>query len=259
MRISIIPAAAAAAFASLALMAQTANPKPPQVKSPKEAQAINAVFQATTVDARVAAANDLITKFADTQYKAIVLYVVAETYSQKGDADNMVLYAERVLEVDPKFYGAMLQIANGLASRTRKFDLDKEEKLSRAEKLCKQALELVDQTVKTNAQMTDEQFAAAKKGFMYQAHDTLGTAAMARENYELAVTEYNAALGLGVQNDPATMVRLGTALLPQKKFDEAIAAYDKALADPSAGPAVKKVATDEKIKAAQAKAAAAKQ
>jgi len=243
-----------AAVAGL-LAAQTANPIPPKPKSQKEVEAINAFMTVADPDARIAAAKNLITNFADSEYKALALYYISSSYQQKGDTDKMILYAEQTLEADPKFFGAMLQIAQGLASRTRKYDLDKEEKLSRAEKLCKEAEELINGWAKPNPRLTDEQFAGAKKDFLYQVHDTLGIAAVAREKYDLAVTEYNTALGLGLPPDPSTQVRLGTALTSQKKYDEAIAAFDKALNNPGAGPVVKKVAMEEKLKAVQARAA----
>ena len=249
MRLLLILAAVAGPLA-----AQTANPIPPQAKSQKEVEAIKACLGAADTDSRITACKDLITSFADTEYKAQALYFIASSYQQKGDTDNMIVYAEQTLEADPKFFGAMLQIAQGLATRTRKYDLDKEEKLSRAEKLCKQAIELIDGWAKPNPRLTDEQFAGAKKEFTYQAHDTLGVAAAAREKFDVAVTEYNTALGLGIPPDPATLVRLGTALTSLKKYDEAIAAFDKALNDPSAVPVVKKVAMSEKMKAVQARA-----
>lgn len=39
--------------------------------------------------------------------------------------ENAIIYAEKTLEVDPKFYGAQIMIASGLAQRTKEFDLDR--------------------------------------------------------------------------------------------------------------------------------------
>ena len=81
--------------------------------------------------------------FADTEFKAIALQVAAASAQQKNDFEKMVVYAERTLEADPKNYPAMLMLASGIAQRTREFDLDKEEKLGRAEKYANSAIELV--------------------------------------------------------------------------------------------------------------------
>jgi tetratricopeptide (TPR) repeat protein len=176
----------------------------------------------------------------------------------KGDPDNAILYAEQVLEADPKFYAAMLQIGQVLASRTREFDLDKEEKLTRADKMANEALGLIEQSVKMNPAMTDEQFVGVKKDFAYKGHEILGMAASVRKKYDACITEFNAALALGIAADPATYVRMADCQTNLKKYDDAIASYDKALADANAAPVVKKAASDMKARVVQMKAADAK-
>jgi tetratricopeptide (TPR) repeat protein len=252
-RKTVLMVAAAAALAA----AQTANPKTPQPKSQKELEAIQAVFQAQDVNGRITAINNLITKFADTEFKATVLFVGAETYRMTGDIENMIIWSERTLEADPKFYGAMLQIASGLAIRTREFDLDKEEKLGRSEKMAKEALALLEAAPKPRADIPDEQWAAIKKDFEAQAYESMGTAMMVRKKHEDALALYNKASAAAANPDPALLVRLGNAASLAGKYDDAIAAFDKALAVPDASPQVKKIATDEKLRAIEKKKAAA--
>jgi tetratricopeptide (TPR) repeat protein len=254
----LIISAALAALCLTNLPAQTANPKIPQVKSQKEGVAVQAVFAAPDADARIAAAKDLITKFSDTQFKPLALYFAAEMSMQKGDTDGAVLFAEQTLEADPKFFAAMLQIGQVLASRTREFDLDKEEKLTRAEKYANEAMGLIEQSIRMNSQMTDEQFTGVKKDFQYKAYEILGMSASVRKKYDVCITQFTAALGLGLAADPATLIRMGECQLQSKKYDEAIASFDKALADPAAVPVIKKAATDFKLRASQLKAADAK-
>ena len=54
----------------------------------------------------IAAAENLITKFADTDFKEIALYIEADAYQQKGDPDKAQIYAERALEANPKNFQA---------------------------------------------------------------------------------------------------------------------------------------------------------
>src|SRR5581483_5287670 len=111
-------------------------------KSQKEVEALQAVFKTTTADARIAAAQDVLTKFADTEFKSLMLLTIAQAYQMKGDTDNTIIYSERVLkEGDPKNYEAMLMLAESYAQRTREFDLDKEDKLTKADKYANDALE----------------------------------------------------------------------------------------------------------------------
>ena len=137
------------AFAGLTF-AQSTNPKQPQPKSQKEVEAIMAMFQAPDPKSRIDAAMELITKFADTDFKATAFYLAAFSARDLGDPDNMIVYSERALEADKQNYGAMLLLAQALAQRTREFDLDKDEKLGRSEKLAKDAIAMVSTAPKPN-------------------------------------------------------------------------------------------------------------
>lgn len=247
----------AAIGASALVCAQSANPKQPTVKSQKEGEAIQAMFAAQDPDGRIAAAMNLITKFADTDFKSTAFYIAAFSAMQKNDLDNVVVYCEKAIEADDKNYGSMILLASALAQRTREFDLDKEEKLGRSEKLAKQSIELLKTAPKPGPQVTDEQWEAGKKDYTGQAYEALGMAALVRKNYAGCSENLNLAVTSSMQPDPATMVRLGNCLRMVKKYDEAIAILDKAIADPASAPVVKQAATQEKIEANKAKAAAA--
>jgi tetratricopeptide (TPR) repeat protein len=248
---------AVAAVVSALALAQTANPKQPKPKSKPELEAIQAIFSAQDYDSRIAAANNLITKFADTEFKATALYVAAESYSAKNDTDNAIVYAERCVEADPQFYGATLLIARTLAVRTREFDLDKEEKLGKAEKMAKQALEIIPNAPKPRPDLPDEQWAKIKNDFEAQCYEALGMVMSVRKKCDESAANFKKATELSMQSDPAVLVRMGVEYSKCSKYDEAIAALDKALADPQAAPQVKKVALDEKMRVQQKKGAAA--
>ena len=93
-----------------------AQPKP---KSQKEVEALMAIQNATDPDARIAAVENLLTKFADTDFKSFALMMAAASAQQKNDFEKMVIYGERTLEADPKNFQAMLMLAGGIAQRTR--------------------------------------------------------------------------------------------------------------------------------------------
>lgn len=228
----------------------------PKVKSQKEAEALQAVFAAQDVAGRFKAGEEFLTKFADTEFKGTVLYILTATAQQANDFEKMMIYGERTLEADPKNFATMIIIANGLAQRTKEFDLDKEEKLGRAEKLAKDAMELVKTATKPNPQLTDEQWEQAKKDFDAQAHESLGLIAMNRKKWDVAMAEFKLAVESSSQPDPATMVRWGAACNGAGKPDEAIAVLDKVLAIPDVHPAVKQFAQQEKSRAMQLKGGA---
>jgi tetratricopeptide (TPR) repeat protein len=247
-----------AAPCALAAMLAFGQAKQPQPKSKAEAEAIMAVFNAQDPDARIAAAEGLLQKFADTEFKSIALQIAAMSAQQKNDFEKMVLYSERTLEADPKNYSAMLMLANGLAQRTREFDLDREEKLTRAEKYANSAMDLVKTAPKPRPDITDEQWDAAKKDFTAQSYEALGLSAMVRKKYDVAATNFKAAMDSGAQPDAATMVRLASSYNYLGKPDEAIAVLDKLNTLPDVSPQIKSVAQAERNNALKIKSGGAK-
>jgi len=231
----------------------------PQVKSQKEAEAVMAIFEAPDADSRIKAAQELLTKFADTEFKAIAMQMIAASYQQKNDFENMVVWAERTLEVDPKSYHAMLMLATGIAQRTREFDLDREEKLTRAEKYAHDAMEILKTLPKPRPDVPDDQWEAAKKDFTAQAHEALALAALARKKYDVAIAEFKLAIEGAANPDPATMVRLGAVYNMTGKYDEAIAVLDKVMADAEVHPTIKQFAQAERARAFQLRQAAQQQ
>jgi tetratricopeptide (TPR) repeat protein len=245
---------AGAALAVSAVWAQ-APAKQPQPKSQKEAEAIMAVFNAQDPDSRMKAADELLLKFADTEFKAVALQVAAMAAQEKNDFEKMVIYAERSLEVDPKGYHAMIMLASGYAQRTREHDLDKEEKLGKADKYAKSALEILKTAPKPRPDLADEQWEGAKKDISAQAYEALGLSAMARKKYDDAITNFKTAIETAVNQDPATKIRLASAYNNVAKYDEAAAMADAVMADPQLHPQLKQFAQQEKMKALKGKEA----
>ncbi|HLY19380.1 MAG TPA: tetratricopeptide repeat protein [Bryobacteraceae bacterium] len=237
----------------VALPQVLAQPKP---KSQAEADALKTMFSAQTADQRIAACENVLTKFADSDFKATVLYFEAISYQQKGNYEQSVVLGERALEADPKHYQVMLMLASSIAQHTKEFDLDREEKLAQVEKYAHKALELLKDAPKPNSNLTDDQWAAAKKDFASQGHSALGMGAMAAKKYDAAEKEFNAAIEMAAQPDPATMVRLGKVYSDDGKYDDAIAQFDKVMAMPDINVTVKQVAQAERVRTIQKKGGA---
>jgi tetratricopeptide (TPR) repeat protein len=219
-----------------------AQAKQPAIKSQKELDAVKAMFAAAQAspDQTIAAAENVITGFADTDFKELALFFEARAYQQKGDLVKAQVYAERVLEVNPKNYQATLLLGEVLAQTTRENDLDKEEKLTKADKELKDTIENLKTAAKPNPQMTDKDWDDARKQMTAEAHSALGLVAMTRKKNDAAIAEFKTASELDPQ--PAYLVRQATALQASGKNDDAIALCDKVLADPQLHPQIKQVA-----------------
>lgn len=263
-------------FAVLALLAlltaglsfgaqQPAAPKPaaktPAVKSPAEGQALHAIFQAADPDARIKAAEDFFVKFADSDFRALALLAEAQSYQMKNNYEQMVIYGERALESNPDDSTKiqdMLMLAQGIAQRTREFDLDREEKLGKVEKYANTAMEMLKTLPKPNPNLTDEQWEGLKADMTSQGHDALALAALARKKYDVAIAEFKTALSVAKNPDPATQVRLGATYNLAGQPDNAIALLEKLLATPDLHPQIRQVAQAERARAIQAKGGGAK-
>jgi len=242
-------------LALCAALSMPADQKQPSPKSKGERDALQEMFGAQDPDARIKAAEALLTKYADTDYKGLALFVEATAYQQKNDYDKMIVFGEQAVQADPKQYQAMLLLATGIAQRTREFDLDREEKLGRAEKYAKDAMQMVKDLPKPNPQLTDEQWTQAKNDYMSQGHEALGYAARARKNYDVAIAELQEAVSLSPV--PVTMIQLAMTYDQAKKPDAAIPLLDKVMATPDASPSIKQFAQAEKVRATQMKSAGA--
>lgn len=239
------------------LMAQAPPPAPaakaPAPKSKAELEALQALQAAVAdPDKAIAAAENLITKFADTDFKGIALYVEADAYQRKGDYDHMLIFAERVLEVSPQDFRATLMLANYYATRTRENDLDREEKLGKAEKYANQLIDMMKTAPKPNSGLTDEQWTEAKQDTTAEAYNAIGLANLTRKKYDVAAAAFKSAVDANSQPEPAYMVREASALQAGGKNDEAIALVDKLTAIPNVHPQIKSVAAA--IRAAAVKA-----
>lgn len=248
---------AGALLCGMLVSAQIPVAKQPQPKSQKEVDAIMAMqnaMQAQDLDGTVKAAETLLTKFADTEFKPVALQVVAGMYQAKGQLEQAVIYAERLLEADPKSYNAMIMIATITAQQTREHDLDREEKLKKVEKMAMDARNLIKDAPKPRPDFTDDQWIAFRKDLTSQTYEAMAMAAQARRKTDVAIQEYKQAVEVASNPDPATLVRLGSLYNSNNQPDLAIPVLDRAMADPQAIPQVKAAAQKEKDRATQLKA-----
>jgi len=228
-----------------------AQQKPP---SPEELTGLQAIVNAKTVDTRVAAADSFVKSFPKSEYLSVALTMAAEAYQMGGNSAKAIIYYQQVLEASPKDYNAMLMLAAEIARTTREFDLDKEEKLGKAEKYAKDGIALIPGATKPNQQFTDAQWEELKKDDTARAHEALGLIAAARKKYDAAASEFETAAKTASQPQPATYIRLAGAYTDGGKPTEAIAALDKVLAMPNLPDQLKQIAQSEKARAEKAKA-----
>ena len=211
-----ILAAALLAAGAVGLLAQPAGkaaqaapaqaPKGPAPKSQAELQALQALqaaVQGTDLDAIIKTCEDLLTRFPDTDFKDTVLTSEADAYQQKGDWIKAQIFAEQAIATNPKAANATLMLADILSKHTGEHDLDRDEKLTKAEASAHQAIELVAAQPKP-PQVPDAAWDGYKKQLTAQAQDDLGLVFAARKSWDSAAATFRTAIaqhaGAGLQS-----------------------------------------------------------
>lgn len=226
-----------------------------KVKSQKEGEAINAVLNATSPDQKIAAAENLVRNFKDSDFKGMILVEAAQAAIQKRDAVAAIQLATRALETEPKNFQAMLLISGQLAQSTREFDLDKDEKLGRATKMANDAITALAAAPKPNPQLADAQWNDFKKDSVSQAHDALGIIAVVKKQWDTAIKEFQTSVDGAATPDPTASIRLASAFVDAGRYDEGVALIDKLAATPGLDGQMKAVVLGEKQRAEKMKAA----
>ena len=233
--------------------------KDPQVKSKKEAESFQAMQQALqggTPDSQLKAIEDFLGKFADTDFKVLLLTNAMQIAQQKRDTPLTITYAERVIEVDPKNFEPYITMAAETANGAKEFDLDKAEKTAKVQKWAQTGLENVKTYPKPFSQLPEDQWAQQKATASAQAHGALAMMAQVNKKMDDAIGEFK--LAIDSAPDPVMMFRLGEAYMKASKWDESTAAFDKVVAAADAPAQVKQYAQQRKVEVAKMKAAAAK-
>ncbi len=246
------PPAGAAPAAGAAAPAGAAPATPgPHPKSPEENAAVVAMTKAQDPDGRIKAAEELVTKFPDTDYKGIALLMQAQSYHDKKDDAKAIVYGEQSLESDSKNFETFLLMAEIYAQTTRETDLDKDDRLAKVDKYAKEAVTLLATAPKPDPSVSDADWANVKKGEEARAWQAMGLTAILRKKYDEAKTDIQK--GLDLYPDPIDMLRAGRAYLAAKRYDDATSWFDKAAASPNADDNVKRIAASDKARTLAAK------
>ena len=258
--------AAPPAPAGQAAPAAPAAPAGPRPKSAEEATALRAVLAAQSAgnaDAIIAAGEDVVTKFPNTDYKEMVLTMEAMAYEMKDDAVKEQVTWGRLLESSPNSIPANLKLGALITKQTHEKDLDMADELAKAEKYVNTALAAI-KAGEANPAMANNM--AGLKQSEAEGHETLGLAALTRasankntdpKKYDAAIAEFRTAAA-GDASEPAYQARLAWALEAGGKHAEALELANKVMAIPDLPAAIKLIATNVHDTATRALAAPAK-
>src|SRR3569833_135625 len=224
-------AAPAAGAAAPAAPDAAEAPKGPHPKSAEENQALLDMFKAQDPDTQIKAAQNILDKYPDTDYKAQVLLVQAQGYHEKKDDPKAIVAGEESLKADPKSYEALLLLAEIYSRTTRSTDLDMDDRLAKSDKYAHDALTVLATAEKPKPDITDEQWNGVKQGETERAYMALGLSAILKKNYDEAKTDLDKAMSL--YPDPLDMLYIERAYTAAKRYDDALAWIAKVEANPA--------------------------
>jgi len=241
------PAPAAAPAGAMGAAGASGAVKGPHPKSNAENDAIVAMGKAADPDAQIKAAQDLMTTYPDTDYKALALLVEAQAYNQKRDYPKAIVVGEQSLSADPNNYATLLLLADIYSRTSKPTDLDLNDKLVKAEKYAKDALADLAKAEKPKPELADADWQAAKTGQEAQAYLALGFTAVLRKKFDDAKTDFDKSIAM--YPDPLVMLYIERSYSTAKQYDDAIAWADKAAASPAANDQLKGIAASDKTRA----------
>jgi tetratricopeptide (TPR) repeat protein len=205
----------------------------PMARSNEELAEYNAVLAAAATD--LAAAKKLaaafVEKYPGTELQGVLYSRLMQTAFGRNDAEKVLEFADHVLALEPENTIALVLSSTVYAERTEETDLDRDPKLAKGESRAETAIRTIDTGLVLPAGVTPEQAQGAKNMLLAMAHAALGQIATIRRDFPAAEKHLSQSAQLSAARpDPLTLYRLAVALHQQKKFKDAKAANEKALA-----------------------------
>ena len=210
--------------------AAPAGPRQPQAKSQAEFDAFQQLNDPNlSPDDLIRLSEEFLVQYPDTELKTHIYRIEMQAYQQKNDFVNMLDFGVKILKEEPDDAITLIMLASALPERTQENDLDRDEKLRKAEDYSKRAFQAIDKLPQPD-QMPEAQWNAVRNDARGQIHAAQGLIAMKRKQYPVAQTEFRKAADIQSQKDPVILWRLGLAYQMDRKYEQARDAYKEAVA-----------------------------
>jgi len=205
-------------------MSQGSLDQPVKV-DPKEEAAYKAFFDAgQDADKRIQLGQDFLQKYPSSVYIEAVHAGLAQAYFTKQDWKNFYANADQALALKADDVDLLAMVGWVIPHTIVGNEADASEQFDKAETYEKRALQLIPGLPKP-ANVTDDQFTAAKTEKLSEAHSGLGLVYFRRQDYDNAVKELQLATKGNPSPDPTDFFVLGVSLQNLTHYDEAVDAF----------------------------------
>jgi len=225
------PPAKSQAPAKEAGAAATQEPAAPPKIDPEEEAAYKEIYDTQDPDKLIPLGEAFVQKYPSGKYTSEVYGRLVTAYLGKNELDKMYAAGDKALSLNPDNVNALVLVGWVIPHYYNPDDMDADRKLDKAEGYLKHAIVLFG-TMQKPAAMTDEQFAKAKASGLSQAHSGLGLVYFRRNDVADSISELELAEKLATTPDPTDYYILGVDYNAEKKYSEAVDAYNKCAAQP---------------------------
>ncbi len=173
-------------------------------------------------------AEDFLQKYPQSRYRAELYGWLVKGYFGANDIDKMEAAADKELAIEPSDATTLALLGQTLprAMSGSMSEADRQKRLEKAEQYSKRALDVIP-TISKPANLTDDQFTAAKNQTSAMAYSGLGVVAFRRGKYADAITNLDQSVKIDPSPDPVNYFILGISNEKSSHFDDAIAAFTK--------------------------------
>lgn len=228
-----------------------AAPAEPAKPDPAEEAAYRDIYNTPDSDSDkvIQLGNAFVEKYPNGKYTSEVYGRLVSAYYNKQDIDKMYVAGDKALALNPDNVNALVLVGWVIPHFYNPDDMDADRKLDKAEGYLKHAIALFG-TMQKPPQMTDDQFTKAKNMGLSQAHSGLGLVYFRRGDTDNSIKELQLAESIASTPDPTDFYVMGVEYNGQKKYAEAMDAFNKCAAQPGGLQGPCKQAADQAKKAA---------
>lgn len=236
-----------------------AIPAPPA--NAEEVAAVKAFQEMPNSDLakKIAAGEDFLKKYPDSQYRPVVYSALTLDYIQSGNAQKGFEVGDKEVALKPDDVQTLALLGQTIPRAINAGTPEPEKQLAKAEGYAKRAIE-VTPTIPKPEGMPDQNFMAAKNATLSMAHSGLGLVYVRRGKYQDAIPELEESVKIDPNPtpDPVNFYLLGVANQKSSHFDQAAVAFNKCAALTSGLQSACKSGADEAKKQASTQLSAPK-
>jgi len=230
---------------SLAIPAAPANPE--------ETTALQ-TFQSmpnTDLPKKIAAGEDFLKKYPDSQYRPMVYSALVLGYLQTGNAQKAFEVGDKEVALKPDDVETLAVLGQTIPRAINSSTPDPDKQLQKAEDYAKRAIEVTPTIAKPEG-MTDQHFMEAKNSTLAMAHGGLGLVYFRRGKFNEAIPELEQSVKIdpNPNPDPVNLYVLGGSNQKASHYDEAAAVFARCATIAGGLQTACKTAADESKKQA---------